>query len=89
MTSSVSNSCGNLIDGARTLSGSLRGKVLPFFKQVWPKQRALHTPVMSSHLANFALDSGDLMPAVVELILPRLCSNASNVLAVSKLRRGN
>ena len=53
-------------------SGSLRGKVLPFFKQVWPKQRALHTPVMSSHLANFALDSGDLMPAVVELILPRL-----------------
>src|SRR3954452_22246992 len=27
---------------------------------------------MSSHLANFALASGDLMPAIVELILPRL-----------------
>lgn len=27
---------------------------------------------MSNHLANFALGSGDLMPAVVELILPRL-----------------
>lgn len=48
------------------------GRVIPFFQQVWPKQRALHTPAMSSHLANFALGSGDLMPAVVELILPRL-----------------
>jgi hypothetical protein len=27
---------------------------------------------MSNHLANFALASGDLMPTVVELILPRL-----------------
>jgi hypothetical protein len=27
---------------------------------------------MSAHLANFALRSGDLMPAVVSLILPRL-----------------
>ncbi len=49
-----------------------RGKVIPFFQNVWPKQRALHTPAMSSHLANFALCSGDLMPHVVELILPRL-----------------
>jgi hypothetical protein len=51
---------------------SWRETVVPFFGQVWPKQRALHTPAMSSHLANFALASGDLMPAVVELILPRL-----------------
>lgn len=49
-----------------------RDRVVPFFRQVWPKQRALRTPAMSSHLANFALASGDLMPAVVELILPRL-----------------
>jgi hypothetical protein len=49
-----------------------RGRVIPFFKQVWPKQRALHTPAMSGHLANFALASGDLMPALVGLILPRL-----------------
>lgn len=47
-------------------------RVIPFFQRVWPKQRALHTPAMSSHLANFAIDSGNLMPAVVELILPRL-----------------
>ena len=53
--------------------GSLwRAKVVPFFQQVWPKQRALHTPSMSGHLANFAFDSRDLMPAVTELILPRL-----------------
>lgn len=49
-----------------------RDKVAPFFKRVWPKQRALHTPAMSRRLANFALVSGDLMPTVVELILPRL-----------------
>ena len=49
-----------------------RAKVIPFFQQVWPKQRALHTSAMSSHLANLALGSGDLMPALVELILPRL-----------------
>jgi hypothetical protein len=49
-----------------------RTRVIPFFRHVWPKQRALHTPATSSHLANFALASGDLMPAVVELILPRL-----------------
>jgi hypothetical protein len=49
-----------------------RDRVLPFFRQVWPRQRALHTPAISSSLANFALASGDLMPAVVDLVLPRL-----------------
>jgi hypothetical protein len=51
---------------------SWRERVVPFFMRVWPKQRALRTPAISSHLANFALASGDLMPAVVELVLPRL-----------------
>jgi hypothetical protein len=51
---------------------SWRERVVPFFSRVWPKQRALHTPAMSGHLANFALASGDLMPTVIELILPRL-----------------
>jgi hypothetical protein len=51
-----------------------RAKVVPFFRNVWPRQRALHTPAMSSHLANFALASGDLMPEVAEVILPRLVS---------------
>ncbi|WP_262298988.1 SIR2 family protein [Microvirga sesbaniae] len=49
-----------------------RDRVIPFFANVWPKQRALRTPEMSAHLANFALVSGDLMPRVVQLILPRL-----------------
>jgi hypothetical protein len=49
-----------------------RKRVASFFEKVWPKQRALRTPAMSSHLANFALASGDLMPTVVELIHPRL-----------------
>lgn len=51
---------------------SWRKKVLPFFAHVWPKQRALRTPTVSRSLANFALTSGDIMPEVVELILPRL-----------------
>ena len=49
-----------------------RDKVGAFFEEVWPKQRALHTPAMSRQLANFALVSGDLMPRVVASILPRL-----------------
>jgi hypothetical protein len=52
--------------------GDWRNMVEPFFAHVWPKQRALRTPEMSGHLVNFALASGDLMPKVVELILPRL-----------------
>jgi hypothetical protein len=54
------------------LEGGWRARIIPFFRHVWPKQRALRTPAMSSHLANFVLASGDLMPALVDLILPRL-----------------
>jgi len=52
--------------------GRWRERVIPFFKDVWPKQRALRTPTVSARLTNFAVGSGNLMPAVVELILPRL-----------------
>ena len=57
---------------SRDADSDRRHKVIPFFQRVWPKQRALHTPTMSSHLANFALGSGELMPAVVELVRLRL-----------------
>jgi len=53
-------------------NGRWRDRVLPFLKEVWPKQRALRTPRVSTRLANFALASGDLMPAIVEAILARL-----------------
>jgi hypothetical protein len=53
-------------------NGLWRERVLPFLKEVWPKQRALRTPRVSTRLANFALASGDLMPAIVEAILARL-----------------
>ncbi|WP_146618804.1 SIR2 family protein [Rhodoplanes elegans] len=49
-----------------------RGEVLPFLRRVWPKQRAVHTPNMSGHLAKLALDSGNLMQEVVAQIVPRL-----------------
>jgi hypothetical protein len=53
-------------------AGRWRQRVLPFLKEVWPKQRALRTPHVSARLANFALASGDLMPMVVETISARL-----------------
>jgi hypothetical protein len=39
---------------------------------VWPKQRALRNPNVSARLVDLALGSGDQMPAVVSVILPRL-----------------
>jgi hypothetical protein len=53
-------------------NGIWRARVIPFFRHVWPKQRALRTPAMSGHLANFVLAVGDLMPTLVSLVLPRL-----------------
>ncbi len=47
-------------------------QVIPFFTHVWPKQRALRTPAISSRLADFLLASDDLMPALMPLVLPRL-----------------
>lgn len=49
-----------------------QARVIPFFTQVWPKQRALRTPAISLDLANFLLASGDLMPVLMPFILPRL-----------------
>ncbi|ANY76820.1 hypothetical protein BB934_00120 [Microvirga ossetica] len=61
-----------LEQGCSEPNSDLRTRVESFFAHVWPKQRALRTPDMSGHLANFALASGDLLPRVVRLILPRL-----------------
>jgi hypothetical protein len=47
-------------------------RLVPFLRAVWPKQRALRNPVVSGRLVDLALGSGDQMPAVVEVILPRL-----------------
>jgi hypothetical protein len=49
-----------------------RDRLIPFFTHVWPKQRALRTPAISSRLADFLLASDDLMPTLMPLILPRL-----------------
>lgn len=53
-------------------NGRWRERVIPFLKHVWPKQRSLRTPNISARLTDFALASGDLMPEIVDLILPRL-----------------
>jgi hypothetical protein len=51
-----------------------RDRVIPFFTHVWPKQRALRTPAISSRLADFLLASDELIPALMPLVLPRLVS---------------
>lgn len=47
-------------------------RLIPFLRDVWPKQRALRNPSVSARLVDLALGSGDQMPAVVSAILPRL-----------------
>ena len=50
----------------------MRERIIPFFRNVWPKQRALRTSAISAQLVDIAFASGDLMPDIVKLILPRL-----------------
>ncbi|NMN07273.1 MULTISPECIES: SIR2 family protein [unclassified Novosphingobium] len=52
-------------------------RLVPFLRTVWPKQRALRNPSVSARLVDLALGSGDQMPAVVEVILPRLVPTRS------------
>ncbi|WP_213978896.1 SIR2 family protein [Sphingomonas sp. dw_22] len=47
-------------------------RLVPFLRTVWPKQRALKNPSVSARLVDLALGSGNQMPAVVSVILPRL-----------------
>lgn len=49
-----------------------RDRVVLFFTCVWPKHRALRTPAISSRLTDFLLASGELLPGLMPLILPRL-----------------
>jgi hypothetical protein len=53
-------------------AGKWRRWTLIFFEEVWPKQRALRTPRISGRLADLAFESGDLLPALTPLLLPRL-----------------
>jgi hypothetical protein len=66
-----------------------RGKVVRFLKHVWPKQRSLRTPNVSARLANFALASGDLMPDIVELIVPRLVPIRGSSLSMLSLQEAS
>jgi hypothetical protein len=50
----------------------MRSRIIPFFRAVWPKQRALRTSAISARLVDVAFASGELMPDIVKLILPRL-----------------
>lgn len=47
-------------------------KVLPFLRDVWPRQRATRTPQTSARLVDFALAQPDRFPGIVEIVLPLL-----------------
>lgn len=63
---------GHLERWSSQVDGPWSHRLIPFLSGAWPKQRALHTPRISGRLADLAISAGDLMPAVVEAILPRL-----------------
>ena len=47
-------------------------RLLPFLRNVWPRQRAARTARVSSRLADLALAIPNRFPEIVEVILPRL-----------------
>jgi hypothetical protein len=57
---------------SKRADGRWWARVLPFFRDVWPRHRALRTPELSSRLADFAFESGELFPEIVAAIAPRL-----------------
>ncbi|NSY99760.1 hypothetical protein G6M70_04225 [Agrobacterium tumefaciens] len=54
-----------------------REKVIQFFREVWPLQKALKSEEMSRALSTFLFQSGDLFPEMASLIVGRLvpCEN--------------
>jgi hypothetical protein len=60
-----------------------RDRLLPFFTLVWPKQRALRTPKMSEKLTDVILESGEMIPALLRLLLPRLVPTRGGMLRSS------
>lgn len=47
-------------------------RILPFLKEVWPRQRAVRTPRTSSRLADLALSMPDRFVEIAELVIPLL-----------------
>lgn len=62
------------------LESTWRARLIPFLQDVWPNQRAVRTPEMSSALVDLAMASGDLFPQVVEAIQPRLVPGRGGML---------
>lgn len=63
-------------------------RLIPFLRDVWPKQRALRNPSISARLVDLALGSGDQMPAVVSVILPRLVPARSTTMHMMLMTSG-
>lgn len=55
-----------------TSSADWQKRIIPFLQNVWPRQAAIRTPLMSMHLTNLALAIPAMCPDIVEIILPWL-----------------
>lgn len=60
--------------------GTWADLVMRFLEDAWPKQRAVYSASVSAQLAEFAVSSGELMPAIVALIVPRIVAGRDGVL---------
>ena len=46
--------------------------IIPFFKEVWPKEREFRDVSLTPHLIDLAVGSGDQFPTAVEFLQPYL-----------------
>jgi len=62
----------SLSQWAATADSEWTARLIPFLQTVWPRQRAVRTPAMSSCLADLVLSVPERFAETVPLILPRL-----------------
>jgi len=55
-------------------------RIIPFLTNVWPRQRAIRTPLTSARLVGLALGMPDRFPEIVGLILPLIAPIAGSLL---------
>lgn len=62
----------HLAQWAKDPDGAISNRLIPFFKNVWPRQRSLRTPKISGQLVQLALELPDRFSEIAVAILPRL-----------------
>lgn len=60
-------------------------RLIPFLTHVWPRQRSLHTSLISGRLADMALTIPEHFPEIVVAILPKLVPTTDILLKTNNL----